>query len=1001
MSIGTSRFSLIYVVIAVIVYFVATPSSIAAGSSSIKGKILDKLTGEPLIGATVVVVNTSLGASANINGEVFIYGVPAGEDTLRISYVGYQTITVQVTIIEGKVTEQEFHLSPQAIEGEEVVVTAQRRGQNEAINQQLASNTISNIVAADRIKELPDANAAESIGRLPGISIDRYNGEATAVAIRGLAPKYNTVTVNGVVLPATNNNDRSVDLSLISSNILDGIEVKKSNTPDMDADALGGTIDLRLKEAPVGYAVNAMAQGGYTQRQNYYGNYNANINVSNRFFDNKLGVIAGFNTDRNNRDADKLTASYVSQSSVLLADSNRVTNFILRRDDSFKNRLGGNLLLDFTIPHGKISANGFYSQGKTEGTNRQDNMDFTHGSHYYFLESDVSTASIYTSGIGVEQDYGWIHYDLGLSATGSRTNDPEDYQWQFSQENNAAPTYPGPSVPLWEAYLKETPHDTNTTLQSYYIYSKYLVESQKTVQFNVKIPFNFSENISGYVKAGGKFRWLNRSYNQDQWGHANLQYGTPWTGHPGQIARLAAIMFPKDFNRASDSANIVNGKAGWMLSRFYTGYQTPSNFLGGLYHMGKSPDVRLLKEVTAVAQVTGGGAWQLQPIGTYGSDYDGIEQYQAGYIMAEIKIGPYITFTPGVRYDADYTKYHGESFREIVQAGESTIPSLIPNENIRNNSFWLPMIHLNVVPLEWLHIHLAGTETVTRPDYNMYAPISTIDQYSSNVQAANASLRDSRSKNLDVSVSVYQRYVGFLNISGFYKKIDDLVLYQGIKGVDDSTYKLINADLNIPTGSNGWLTAYPQVNTWMNNPTPAQYRGVEFSWQTSFWYLPSLLKGLVFDLNWTYITSTVDVNHYSITRTTHPDPTDPRHIKQITVVTYNTTSRNQRMPDQPAHILNTTIGYDYKSFSIRLSYLYQSDKITSIGLIPLEDASTTAYDRWDLVVQQKIGKMIELFANFSNLTDTHDESLQAYRDINPTSLQYYGPTIDVGIRFTL
>jgi len=142
-----------------------------------------------------------------------------------------------------------FQLTGQAILGDEVIVTAQARGQNAAITQQLNSNTISNIVASDRIKELPDASAAESIGRLPGVSIDRYNGEATGIAIRGLAPKYNTVTVNGVTLPATDRENRSVDLSLISSNLLDGIEVKKANTPDMDADALGGTIDLRFKRS--------------------------------------------------------------------------------------------------------------------------------------------------------------------------------------------------------------------------------------------------------------------------------------------------------------------------------------------------------------------------------------------------------------------------------------------------------------------------------------------------------------------------------------------------------------------------------------------------------------------------------------------------------------------------------------------------------------------------------------------------------------------------------
>jgi TonB-dependent receptor len=999
-------------------FFLALQPVLAQGSGSIKGKVVDSQTGDPLIGANVVLQSTSLGAAADLEGRFNIRNVSPGKWTVKVSYIGYVAVTQEMTVVENEAAQLDFRLNPQAITGETVVITAQARGQNSAINQQLASNTISNIVAADRIKELPDANAAESIGRLPGISIDRYNGEATAVAIRGLAPKYNTVTVNGVTLPATNNNDRSVDLSLISSNILDGIEVKKANTPDMDADALGGTIDLRLKEAPEGYQVSAMAQGGFNQREkgtvvkaktsplilNYFGNYNGNINVSNRFFDNDLGVIVGFNTDRNNRNADKLNASYTLEGSDQVADNIRVTNIILRREDASKDRLGGNFLLDYRIPLGKVTGNGFYSQGKTDGTIRRDNMDFSHRSHYYNLESNISTTSIFTSSAGIEQDFGWIKYNGSFSATGSKTDDPNDYQWQFAQENNAAKTiagvavYPTPATPLWEDYLFENPSDTATCLQSIFINSTRLIENQKSTQFNVQIPIKLTDDVNGYIKTGGKFRWLNRNFDQNQWGHSNLQYGTPWTGVPGEIARAAAQMYPNDFNVAEDSANILAGKVGWMLSRFYQGYEPPSNFLDGQYHMGKSPDVRLLREVTNAAVALGGSNWQVQPLANYGNDYDGTERYGAGYIMSEIKIGPHVTFTPGVRYDADYTKYHGQSFREVIQAGSAQIPSLQRNENERRNSFWLPMVHLNVVPFDWLHIHLAGTETVTRPDYNMYAPITTIDQYSSNIQAANASLRDSRSKNLDASVSIYESHVGFLNVSGFYKKIDDLVLYEGIPGVDDSIYTLLNVNLNIPKG---WLDGAQQVNTWINNPSPAQYRGVEFDWQTNFWYLPSVFKGLIFNLNWTYIVSSIDVKQYKATRKTITDPTDPKHKRQIAVVTYDSTSRTQRMPDQPAHIFNTTLGYDFHGFSIRLSYLYQSDKVTSVGSVPLTDGFTAAYGRWDLVLQQKLGDLIQIYANFSNLNNRHDESLLGYSQINPTSLEYYGPTIDIGVRLRL
>ena len=152
MAIGTFRFRVSLVCAVVIAFSLIFQSLYAAGSGTIKGHIFDKTTNDPLIGANIVVLNTSLGASADVYGSITIYGVPAGQQTLKASYIGYQPVTVQVTIPENGVFEQEFRLSPQAIEGQEVIVTAQARGQDAAINKQLTSNNITNVVSSARIQ---------------------------------------------------------------------------------------------------------------------------------------------------------------------------------------------------------------------------------------------------------------------------------------------------------------------------------------------------------------------------------------------------------------------------------------------------------------------------------------------------------------------------------------------------------------------------------------------------------------------------------------------------------------------------------------------------------------------------------------------------------------------------------------------------------------------------------------------------------------------------------
>jgi TonB-dependent receptor len=414
-----------------------------------------------------------------------------------------------------------------------------------------------------------------------------------------------------------------------------------------------------------------------------------------------------------------------------------------------------------------------------------------------------------------------------------------------------------------------------------------------------------------------------------------------------------------------------------------------------------SPDLKLMREVTDIYQTLGSGLWQRQSLGSMGSDYDGFERYLAGYIMTEINIGPHITLIPGVRYDADYTIYNGETFR-AVNSSQIELPPVDfkRNTNERSNFFWLPMVHLKVQPLEWLRVHVAGTETVTRPDFIMYAPITSMDTYGNTVVAANGALRDSRSKNLDASISVYENYAGLVTVSGFYKKIDNLILYAGIPNVNRAIYDQLDIKINAPLN---WFKSdanpsgnVPKINTWINNPTPAQYRGIELDWQTNFWYLPSVFKGLVFNLNWTYIVSEVDLQQWFTDTKSVPDT-----INDGFMITYTSRkeTRRSRMPGQPAHIFNTTIGYDYKGFSIRTSYLYQSDKFTNGGETAVTDAFTGAYSRWDLAIQQKVTENIQLYANFNNLTNTHDVSLLGYRENNPQSFEYYGKTIDAGIRY--
>jgi Ca-activated chloride channel homolog len=173
------------------------------GGGKLIGKILDSSTGEPLIGANVILMGTSMGAPTDIDGEFIITHVPEGRYTLLVSMIGYQKQSLENIFVPSDSTRRlDVRIAPSAIAAQEVVVTAQMRGQNAAMNQQVRSDRIINIVSEEKIKQLPDANSADAIGRLPGASANRSGTEASSVVLRGLSSQYGNVAITGSGSPS-------------------------------------------------------------------------------------------------------------------------------------------------------------------------------------------------------------------------------------------------------------------------------------------------------------------------------------------------------------------------------------------------------------------------------------------------------------------------------------------------------------------------------------------------------------------------------------------------------------------------------------------------------------------------------------------------------------------------------------------------------------------------------------------------------------------------------
>ena len=541
MSIGTTRFRTSLVCAVIIAAFSLTSQFLyAAGSGTVKGKVLDKLTGDPLIGATVAVVGTSLGAPTNLDGEFIIHDVPAGEKTLKISYIGYLAITEQVAVPEGGIVEKVFRLQPQAIEGQAVVVTAQAKGQQEAINQQLSSDNIVNVVSSEKMKELPDANIAESIGRLPGVSLDRQNGEANKVIIRGLSPQFNKVTIEGVPMVSmngslagsnvnngsSNTSDRSIDLSMLSDDLIKGVELSKSLRADMDADAIGGTINLTLREAPSEFKYDIQGNGGYNDLTKYWKNYKVTGSVSDRFFDDAIGVRLQLSAEDKALPSQQFNAGYdaitnLSSTNPLVINGvsyslDRTTNNArLTVDNLDRKRYGGSIILDYKSDFVDIIFFNLYNQKKDhdEQYNKTTNFEQVSTQLFSFLpsisdfNSEQRTHSLQTKFkfLSTELDASFSYTKGNYSNPGYAFPFTNDYTTHLSGVrlfDYASPAYlitlAGPDNPN-TTYLTELDKTNN-----------FLNDNSYDTKVDYHIPFKVSDDFSGKISLGGKYHKFDR-----------------------------------------------------------------------------------------------------------------------------------------------------------------------------------------------------------------------------------------------------------------------------------------------------------------------------------------------------------------------------------------------------------------------------------------------------------------------------------------------------------
>ena len=244
------------------------------------------------------------------------------------------------------------------------------------------------------------------------------------------------VAINGMNAPSTSSTDRSTDLNMISPDMIAGAEVLKASTADKDADGLGGTVNLIMKDAPRDFKLNVTGETGYHSQINGMGRYKGGIMASNRFFSERLGVIFTASADQTDRSNDTFNAAYKVNGNTPTPGFDYtkpwITGVILESNLEKRQRFNVNLNMDFDLGKGsKLKMSNLFSRMNRDRDIRQKRYDLE-GTRLRFQQTDrISHNTNITNMLQGEFNVLGATLNLGVGRSSSRTRTPYDHQMQF------------------------------------------------------------------------------------------------------------------------------------------------------------------------------------------------------------------------------------------------------------------------------------------------------------------------------------------------------------------------------------------------------------------------------------------------------------------------------------------------------------------------------------------------------------------------------------------
>lgn len=873
-------------VLAVLLLVMASLGQAFAQSGTIRVTVYDDESGEPMIGANVVVLGTAQGSATDLDGKASLLNLKPGAYDIQVSFITFQSqIITGLEVGENTVNAISVKLKPESLNLSEVVVEAAavKNTENALMTVQKKSAMLLDAVTADQFSRTGDSDAGAAVKRVVGVTIE----SGKYVYVRGLGDRYSKSLLNGSDIPSLDPNKNAIQLDLFPSNLLDNLVVYKTFSPELPGDFTGGLVNITTKEFPDRFTLQASASVGLNSQASFaddFLTYNGGTTDWLGYDDGKRSLPAelkGYTQDNfpspqrpnpNHQEIERVSDAFkTNQFDPVATKQNNINqsySFSLGNQfNVFGKQLGVIGGLTYNRKFNNFN-NGTFAQWRpiTEST-----TDLLHNQQYDLRdnrsEDEVTWGALLNVNLKINNNHK-IGVNFIKNQSGSNEARYLEGLWDGKEPidpQNPDNFYQSRTLSWMERGFESGQLKGEHTLGKFHIDWQSALSSAELNQPDLR----FFQSFFDLVNEDTVYQFTNRErparffreMNESNWDtRLNLSY---------------AFKMIKDFE-----AKIKIGGAYTKKDRAYREDQLNYWFGNTIKFNGRSEDLFTDNNLGLNDEGEYTRSFVLLETNLR-NNYDAAQTVYAGYAMIETQVAEKLRITTGVRYE--------NTDQELTSLDKS-----ISNGGFESSDF-LPAVNAVYNLSDVTNLRFSYAKTLARPNFRETAPLSTFAFFGDNNQNGNPDLKRTLIDNIDLRWEKYPRRGEYIGVSAFYKLLENPI---------ENTFN---------PNAGGSLREY----TYENVPE-ATLLGLEIEVKKTLDFIAPLLSNFKIGLNATYTYSRVNIEEDELIarRTVNPkaDKTRP-------------------MYNQSPYVINASLAYENieKGFSTGLSFNVFGERLKFIS----------------------------------------------------------------------